>query len=89
MTRASNPAVFWFEVAAFAFLGLATLAYGLAGLTGYSRFTTPLDIVANRFPILKFKVLLIGALLVVLLASFGWIVVEELFRTSRLRAGGG
>lgn len=89
MTRESHPTLFWLEVAAFAIFGLAALAYGLASIFGYSRIASQMDVVARRIPVLKFKVLLIFALLVLLLASFGWLVIEELVRTSGQRAGGG
>ena len=86
MTRDANPLVFWFEVAAFAFIGAALLAYGLAGLLGYSNMTTKMDAVAVRFPVLKIQTFLVCVLIAMLVAGLGWLVVDELMRTSRLRA---
>ena len=89
MTREANPLVFWFEVAALTFIGAAFLAYGLAGLLGYSNVTTKIDTLADRLPVLKSQNFLICALFAMLIAGLGWIVVDELLRTSRLTAGGG
>ena len=89
MTREANPLAFWFEIAAFTFIGASLLAYGLAGLFGYANVTSKMDIVADRFSVLKFQTLLVFVLLVMLVASLGWLVIDELMRTSRVRAGGG
>lgn len=89
LTKESNPLVFWFEVAVSAFVGAALVAYGLAGLLGYSNVIARMDTVADRFPVLKSQTFLIRALLVMLVAGLGWLVVDELLRTSRLRAGDG
>ena len=88
MTRESHPLVFWFEVGTLTLIGDTLLAYGLAGLLRYSNVTSKLDTVADRFPMLKFQTFLICSLLVMLVAGLGWLVVDELMRTSRLKAGG-
>ena len=89
MTRESNPVAFCLEVASLTFIGAALLAYGLAGLLGYSVVTTKMDSVANQIPVLKLQTYLICALVVLLVAGLGWLVADELMRTSRLRPGGG
>lgn len=87
MTRESHPILFGLEVASFAIFGFAAIAFGLAGVLGHSRLVKQMNAVAQRLPIVKLKVFVICALLVMLLACFGWVVVEELTRTSKHRAG--
>ena len=86
MPADANPLVFWFEVAALAFIGAALLTYGIAGLLGYPNMTTKMDTVAVRFPVPKIQTFLVYVLIAILFAGLGWLVVDELMRTSRLRA---
>ena len=82
MTKESNPLAFWFEVGALAVVGAALLAYGLASLLGYSNVTIKLHAFADRFPVLRFQILILYILLVMLAAAVGWLVFDELMRTS-------